>query len=99
VETVRRNGRVFQTGTQYRSIPAIRAVCEYVRKGGLGRITSAFAIWSSLAGFIGAARFSPYARAMKPEQSGGSYVPLEFPLPAEPVPEGLDWDRWVGPAP
>ena len=99
VETVRRNGRVFQTGTQYRSIPTIRAVCEFVRKGGLGRIKSVFAIWSSLAGFIGAARFRPYARAMKLEQSGGSYVPLEFPLPAEPVPEGLDWDRWVGPAP
>ncbi len=98
-ETVRRNGRVFQTGTQYRSIRTIRAVCEFVRKGGLGRIKSAFTIWSSLAGFIGSARFRPYAQAMKAERAGGSYVPLEFPLPAEPVPEGLDWDLWVGPAP
>jgi len=25
-------------------------------------------------------------------------VPLDPVLPAEPVPDGLDWDRWVGPA-
>ena len=36
---------------------------------------------------------------MKVEQSGLSNVPLEFPLPAEPAPEGLDWELWVGPAP
>jgi len=29
----------------------------------------------------------------------GSYVPGNPALPAEPVPEGLDWDFWVGPAP
>jgi hypothetical protein len=26
-------------------------------------------------------------------------VPVDFALPAEPVPEGLDWDLFVGPAP
>ena len=35
VESVRRGGRIFQTGTQYRSIPTIREVCEFVRTGGL----------------------------------------------------------------
>ena len=29
---------------------------------------------------------------------GGILVPLDPALPAEPVPEGLDWDLWVGPA-
>jgi hypothetical protein len=29
---------------------------------------------------------------------GPSYVPLDPALPAEPTPEGLDWDLWVGPA-
>ncbi|MHC4312450.1 MAG: Gfo/Idh/MocA family protein [Planctomycetota bacterium] len=38
VETVQRYGRIFQTGTQYRSIPTIRQVCEFVRAGGLGLI-------------------------------------------------------------
>ena len=47
VETVRRYGRVFQTGTQYRSIPKIRAVCEFVRAGGLGKIKSVFTLWQN----------------------------------------------------
>ena len=98
-ETVRRYGRVFQTGTQYRSIPTIRQVCEFVRGGGLGKVKSVFTIWSNLASFIGAERFKPYAEAIHPAKSGSSYVALDFPLPAEPVPEGLDWDLWVGPAP
>ena len=82
VQTVRRYGRVFQTGTQYRSIPRIRQVCEFVRAGGLGRVKSVFTIW---------------AKYQIPE-IGPSYVPLDPALTAEPVPEGLDWNLWVGPA-
>ncbi|MFB0553871.1 MAG: Gfo/Idh/MocA family protein [Phycisphaerae bacterium] len=97
-EAIRRYSRVFQTGTQYRSIPTIRQVCDFVRAGGLGKVKSVFTLWNSLRGFIGAARFKPYAHVMNVEKSGSSYVPLEFALPAEPVPEGLDWDLWLGPA-
>jgi hypothetical protein len=99
VEAIRKHGRVFQTGTQYRSIPTIRQVCEFVRSGGLGKVKSVFTIWNTLAGFVGAERFKPYAQIMNVEKFGASYVPLEFPLPAEPVPDGLDWKLWVGPAP
>jgi hypothetical protein len=83
VETIHRYGRVFQNGSQYRSIPTIRAVCEFVRRGDLGRIKSVFTIW------------------MKSHipTVGESYYPMDPALPAEPVPEGLDWDLWVGPAP
>ncbi len=98
VEDVRRYGRIFQTGTQYRSIPTIRQVCEFVRGGGLGQVKSVFTLWNSLAGFMGAARFKPYAHVLDIENSGSSYVPLDFALPAEPAPIGLDWDLWVGPA-
>ena len=77
-EVVRTYGRVFQTGTQYRTMPPVRRVCEFVRAGGLGRIKHAFALWS---------------------RCEGSYAPVNPHLPAEPVPEGLDWDLWVGPAP
>lgn len=83
VETVQRYGRIFQTGTQYRSIPTIRQVCDFVRSGGLGKVKSVFTLWGKLAGNLGV----------------DSYVPLDFALPAEPVPDGLDWDLWVGPAP
>jgi len=77
VRAVRRYGRVFQTGTQYRSIPAIRTVCEFVRAGGLGKIKSVFTLWRG---------------------HGGSYGPVNPYLPSHPVPDGLDWDLWVGPA-
>ncbi|MBN1126977.1 MAG: Gfo/Idh/MocA family oxidoreductase [Sedimentisphaerales bacterium] len=98
VEVVRRYGRIFQTGTQYRSIPTIRRVCNFVRAGGLGKVKSVFTLWNSLGGFLSASRFQPYAKMMNIEKNGKSYIPLEFDLPAEPVPDGLDWDLWVGPA-
>ncbi|MCU0914422.1 MAG: Gfo/Idh/MocA family oxidoreductase [Planctomycetes bacterium] len=83
VEAVRRYGRIFQTGTQYRSISTIRRVCEFVRAGGLGKVKSVFTLWGKLGHNLGV----------------DSYAPLPFALPAEPVPDGLDWDLWVGPAP
>jgi hypothetical protein len=95
VEAVRRYGRVFQTGTQYRSIPTIREVCEFVRKGGLGKVKAVFTNWQNLASFD---RFRNCAQSFNVGDAGQSYAPLSFDLPAEPVPEGLDWDLWVGPA-
>ena len=80
VEVTQRYGRVFQTGTQYRSMATTGRVVRFVRAGGLGRIKSVFAIWSRLGEF------------------GSSYIPVNPPLPAEPVPAGLDWNLWVGPA-
>jgi predicted dehydrogenase len=77
-EVVHTYGCVFQTGTQYRSIPGIRRVCDFVRNGGLGKVRQVFTLWSLC---------------------DGSYAPVNPHLRAEPVPEGLDWDLWVGPAP
>jgi ketosteroid isomerase-like protein len=97
VEAVQRYGRVFQTGTQYRSIPMIRQVCQFVRDGGLGKVRQAFTLLNTVGGMIGG--FQKYAHVVNADKLGGSYVGLDFPLPAEPVPEGLDWELWVGPAP
>jgi len=69
--------RIFQTGTQYRSMHTVRRVVQFVRSGGLGPIKQAFTLWSRVE---------------------GGYTPVNYPLPAEPVPDGLDWDLWVGPA-
>jgi len=80
--TITRYARVFQTGTQYRSIPTIRQVCEFVRGGGLGQLKSVFTIWAK----------TPVPTC------GASYVPLDPALPGEATPEGLDWNLWVGPA-
>jgi len=81
VDAVRLNARVFQTGTQYRSMKTVSRVVTFVRSGGLGKITSVFARWSRLGQF------------------DSSPVPVNPELPTEPVPSGLDWNLWVGPAP
>lgn len=98
VNAIRRYGRVFQTGTQYRSIPVIRRICQFVRQGGLGRIKSVFTIWQPLAAFFGE-RIKPYLHQAKWEELGRSHAPVAVDLPSEPIPHGLDWDLWVGPAP
>jgi len=98
VKAVKRYNRIFQTGTQYRSIPTIRQVCNFVRSGGLGKIKQVFTLWTKLGGFFRATRFKPYRHLMDIEHTGKSYIPLDITLPAEPVPDGLDWDLWVGPA-
>jgi hypothetical protein len=98
VKAVKRYNRIFQTGTQYRSIPTIRQVCNFVRSGGLGKVKQVFTLWTRLGGFFGAPRFKPYRHLMDIEHTGKSCIPLDITLPAEPVPDGLDWDLWVGPA-
>lgn len=97
-DTIRRQGRVFQTGTQYRSIPTIREVVGFVRSGGLGKIRAVFTILDPLAGFLRAERFKPYAEYVKADLYTKVYPPTTFNLPSEPVPDGLDWQLWVGPA-
>jgi len=99
VAAVRRYGRVFQTGTQYRSIPALRAAIAFIRAGGLGRVRHVFTQLHTLAGWLGSGRCAPYRAVLNPEVTSRCYTPLDFALPAEPVPEGLDWELWVGPAP
>jgi hypothetical protein len=99
VEIVRRYGRVFQTGTQYRSIPDIRRVCQFIRDGRLGKVKSVFTLYHTIHGNLAGERFKPYAHVVNADRCGKSYVPMDFALPVEPVPEGLDWNMWVGPAP
>jgi hypothetical protein len=82
VEVVRQYARVFQTGTQYRSMYRTRRVIDFVRGGGLGKIHSVFTIWGKVGNPAG-----------KP-----AYYPQDPALRAEAVPDGLDWNLWVGPA-
>lgn len=72
-ETVRRYDRVFQYGTEARSVDACRRGCELVRSGRIGEIRE--------------------IRVKAPNSvAGGSRVPRA-------VPEELDYQRWLGPAP
>jgi len=70
VQAARKYFRVFQTGSQQRSMAANRLGCELIRNGRLGKLTEVIA--------------SNYPS------------PWECDLPAEPVPDGLDWDAWCG---
>ncbi len=71
---VRRYGRIFQYGTQQRSLNHVRFGCELVRNGRIGKILSVEVTAPSYG------------------YEGGSLEPI-------PVPEGLDYDLWLGPAP
>jgi len=70
-EAVRKYRRIFQTGSQQRSMAANRLGCELIRNGRIGKVHTV----------IGANYPSPW----------------ECRLPAQPIPPGLDWDRWCGP--
>jgi predicted dehydrogenase len=72
VRAARKYGRVFQVGSQQRSMAMNRLACDFVRKGGLGRIQFVLAV-----NYTGPARYT-----------GG--------LAEQPVPEGLNWDMWLG---
>ena len=72
VQAVRKYKRVFQTGSQQRSLAANRFGCELVRNGRIGKIQKVI---------------------------GHNYPsPWECGFSGQPVPEGLDWDMWCGPA-
>jgi predicted dehydrogenase len=69
-------GRVFQFGTQQRSMREFRVACELARNGRLGKLVS-----------IDVGVHAGSAERTK----------LKTMTPA-PIPEGFDYDRWLGPA-
>ena len=72
-EVIKRYDRVFQYGTEARSVPACRLGAELVRSGRIGQIRE--------------------IRVKAPNSvRGGSPTP-------KPVPNELDYDLWLGPAP
>jgi len=72
-DTVRRYGRIFQTGSQQRSDQRFRHACELVRNGRIGRV-----------------------RTITCGLPAGETT---INQPAIPVPDGFDYDLWLGPAP
>ncbi len=73
IDAVRKNGVVFQTGSQQRSGGEFRRAIEYIRSGRIGKVKRVLV------------------------DVGPSSKPCD--LPEEPMEPGLDWDRWLGPAP
>jgi len=90
VDTVKRTGRVVQVGSQQRTMEINQFGCEFVRNGGLGRISKI-----ELSNYPG-----PLLQA---NALGDDALPkiydTAYELPEEPMPEGLDWDLFCGPTP
>ena len=72
-KAVKKHGRVFQYGTEGRSMPGTRLGIEMVLNGHIGDIEKVY-IWAPSG------------------HSGGNFAP-------GPIPEGFDYDLWLGPAP
>lgn len=74
VKAARKYKRIFQVGSQQRSMETNRIASEFVRSGGLGGKTVVKGV-----NYTGPARFTETTE--------------------QPVPQGLDWDMWLGQAP
>lgn len=83
VNEVTRYGRVWQTGSWQRSTDQFRFACELVRNERIGRLKSVDV-------GIGPG-FKPVG--------GGETVYRIDPQPVMPVPDGFDYEMWLGPAP
>jgi predicted dehydrogenase len=85
-EAVRKHSRIFQVGSQQRSAFEFRRACELVRNGRIGKLHTV------VAGLPGGA-----GSLCNKEWTGGlDWGDLRSPAP---VPEGLDYNMWLGPAP
>ena len=82
-ETMRRYGRVFQVGTQRRTIDSFKFAVDLARSGKLGKLQT---LHASLA-FYGGGPNGEHVRH--------DWLPAE----PEPLRDTLDWDMWLGPAP
>ncbi len=89
-EAAEKAGVATQMGTQIHAGDNYRRVVELVQTGAIGPVREAH-VW------VGRA----WGRQSKEEaeQAGDIVFVQERPAEASPIPEGLDWDLWVGPAP
>jgi len=79
-----------QMGTQIHATDNYRRVVELVQAGAIGPVSEAH-VW------VG--RAWGRQSAEKAKQYDDIVSVLERPEGADPVPKGLDWDLWLGPAP
>ena len=81
VETVKRHGRVLQTGSHERSNNSVRYAWELVQNGRIGRLKEII------------------VNMPNSDDHHNNLRRNTGPKPTMPVPEGLDYNMWLGPAP
>ncbi len=80
-----------QMGTQIHAGDNYRRVVELIETGAIGAVTEAH-VWVSRAwGWQGSEE--------QAKQNKDIVVAQDRPTETDPIPEGLDWDVWLGPAP
>ena len=84
-EAARRTGVTTQMGIQGHSGEGHQLICEWIWAGAIGEVKTVDA-WCSLS-------YYPFGHA------GWSSQWSDRPQDSPAVPEGLDWDLWIGPAP
>ena len=87
-EEVKRRKAVFQYGTQQRSDGRFRLVCELARNGVLGKIQRVETWCHSMATDVGGLF-----------NEGSKLRGFHLDTATAPVPDTLDYDMWLGPAP
>jgi predicted dehydrogenase len=83
-QTAREMKVATQMGIQGHSAEGLRSICEWVWSGLIGEVHEVDA-WCSLS-------YYPWGHA------GWSSKWSERPTEVQPVPDGMDWDLWIGPA-
>lgn len=79
------SGLVTQMGIQGHSTEGFNLICEWIADGAIGKIEKVDA-WCSLAYY-------------PPGQAFWCTTHYDIPKEKPPMPEGLNWDLWLGPAP
>ena len=98
-EEANRSGRVFQFGTQQRSTKEFRFACELVRNGRIGKLkTIEVGVHSAARGHGELPAGWDRSRRLHWPEGSDERAGLAKIEP-EPVPEWLDYEMWLGPAP
>ena len=84
-QVAKETGVVTQMGIQGHSQGGIRRICEWIWDGAIGKVKNVDA-WCSLAYY-------------PPGQAYWCTTHYDIPKEKPPVPDTLDWDKWLGPAP
>jgi predicted dehydrogenase len=89
-EAARKAGVATQMGTQIHASDNYRRVVELIQGGAIGTV-SAVHVWVS--------RAWGWQSALEAAANHDIVAVQQRPSEAQPVPQGLDWDLWLGPAP
>lgn len=90
-EAANKAGVATQMGTQIHAGDNYRRVVELVQSGAIGDVREVH-VWVSRA-------WGLHANEAESKQAGDIVFVQDRPSESQPVPSGLDWDLWLGPAP